>query len=149
MEADDKNKFIAVIQQDNGFFGKEKAFKYINTWDFIILFIAIFLRLVFVLNLKNEELTAQGKNFDFSKYWDFKHLSRWTIHVLSSLLIILVLPELFVDIVQKRYFSELTEWTLFSSGVVGFLGYDSIKIFEKAGLLLLSKVGIKLKNESD
>ena len=57
---------------------------------------------------------------------------------------IIILPEVFILYVNKKYDTGLTDWALLGSGVVGFVGYDLIKITEKILLLILSKtVGYK------
>lgn len=148
-EEEERNLTAVLLKEDGQKIVQTNPMKYLNNWDFIILFSAVFLRLVIALNVKNEEVEAKGEKFSFSKYWDFKHITRWFTHALTSLLVIMVLPEFFVDVVQKRYFSELTEWTLFGSGITGFLGYDSIKIFERTGVALFEKIGVKFKSNEE
>ena len=82
--------------------------------------------------------------FLMSKYWDSKHVLRWLLHIVSSIIIIMTLPEFFVEVVQKRYFTELESWTLFASGIIGYLGYDMMKVFERVGKGLFKKIGVEI-----
>jgi hypothetical protein len=144
-----KDIIATVLVKDGSYFKKqENPLKHLSLWDFGILWMAIFFRLLVELSKKNEEVEAKGEGFDWRKYWDFRHVVRWLMHLMASIMIIILLPEIFVDVVQKRFFTELTEWTLFGSGVVGYLGYDMLKVFEAVGLMLLAKINVTMKNEN-
>ncbi len=118
---------------------------HVGGWDFVILFLAILLRFSITAKSKIKELDENGESFNVAKYFDFKHLFRWLVHASVSLLAILILPEIFVSYIQPRYFSGLDSWTLLGSGVIGFLGYDIIRILEKVSLAILTKFGIKIE----
>ena len=47
---------------------EHQPFKYITTWDFIIIFVAILFRLLVTMNQKSEDLALEGKEFSISKY---------------------------------------------------------------------------------
>ena len=60
------------------------------------------------------------------------------------MLALIILPELFINYVYEKYEIGLTDWTLFGSGLVGFVGYGIIKSLEKIAQAILSKTfGIK------
>ena len=123
---------------------ESQPFKYLSSWDFVVIFIAILFRVLVTMNQKSEELNIEGKVFLMSKYWDSKHVLRWLLHIVSSIIIIMTLPEFFVEVVQKRYFTELESWTLFASGIIGYLGYDMLKVFERVGKGLFKKIGVEI-----
>jgi len=143
----DNNKLYASTLDERGTTKvNHNPFLYLNSWDFAIMFIAIIVRMLVVMNAKSESLKIEGKNFNFKAYFDSKHILRWSLHSVSSVVVILILPKFFVEVVQRRYFSELDEWTLLSSAIVGFLGYDIVKIFESVGKSMFKKIGVSFDN---
>lgn len=139
----EERKLIAVVKHNDGnLLIKENPIKYLSEWDFWLLGFAVLFRLLVELSKKNEELDAKGEKFSWGLYWDFRHITRWLMHVFASVIGIIILPEILVDVVQKRYFSEMTEWTLFGSGLIGYLGYDILKVIEAVGLMLLEKINV-------
>jgi hypothetical protein len=128
---------------------KDKSYKssplhHVNGWDFVIMFFAVLIRFVVVANRKIKEYEHKGEEFDYKKYFDFKHIVRWSLHVLCAFVGILVLPELFVSYIQPKYFSGLESWTVFGSGMIGFLGYDLVRWIEKITFAILDKMGLKV-----
>lgn len=124
---------------------EHSPFNYLGTWDFVVVFLAVFLRFLVSTNIKQYKIeNVNNEKFDYKKYFDLKHLIRWVIHLITAVLGIIILPEVFILYINKKYDIGLTDWALLGSGVVGFVGYDLIKITEKILLLLLSKsVGYK------
>ena len=109
-------------------------------------------RLILVsTNIKQYKIeTVKGEKFDYKLYFDSKHLIRWLIHLISAILGIIILPEVFILYVYKKYNIGLTDWALLGSGIVGFVGYDLIRITEKIFLAILSKtVGYKPDEKND
>ncbi len=122
---------------------------YVSTWDFVVVFMAVFLRFLVSTNLKQYKIESEGKEvFDYRKYLDSKHLIRWAIHLITALLGIIILPEVFILYVYKKYDIGLTDWALMGSFIVGFVGYDMIKIGEKIIVLILGKL-VGYKPDSD
>jgi hypothetical protein len=113
---------------------------YISFWDFFIMFLSVILRFLGVFKHKSEENGC----FSFRNYFDFKHSVRWTFHVLASIVGILVLPQVFVKIIQPQYLPKVEDWVLLGSAIIGFAGYDLIKWLEKLVIFGLGKIGIKL-----
>jgi uncharacterized membrane protein YhaH (DUF805 family) len=118
---------------------------YVGTWDFVVVFMAVFLRFLVSTNLKQYKIeNEKGESFDYSKYLDSKHLIRWAIHLITALIGIIILPEIFILYVYKKYDIGLTDWALMGSFIIGFVGYDMIRIGEKIIVLILGKlVGYK------
>ena len=119
-------------------------FSHVGSWDFVIVFLAILLRFVIVAKRKIRSLEAKSKEFDINQYFDFKHIVRWIAHTCTALIGILVFPEIFVHYIQPRYFDGLDIWTLFGSGVIGYAGYDVIRVIEKLSLSVMEKFGLRL-----
>ena len=126
-------------------------FKYLGKWDFIVVFLAVFLRFLVSTNIKQYKIeTVKGEKFDYKLYFDSKHLIRWLIHLISAILGIIILPEVFILYVYKKYNIGLTDFPLLGSVIVGFVGYDLIRITEKIFLAILSKtVGYKPDEKND
>ena len=122
---------------------KSKPIDYVTYSDFIILFIAIGLRFLVVINNKIIELETKKRKFTFRGYFDRKHIIRWVLHVLSAIIGLLTLPQLFEKYILPKYFEGLDDWTLFGSGVVGFLGYDIVRAIEKITLKFMSSKGVE------
>ena len=124
---------------------EHSPFNYLGTWDFVVVFLAVFLRFLVSTNIKQYKVEeVKGEKFDYKRYFDTKHLIRWAIHLITAVLGIIILPEVFILYVNKKYNIGLTDWALLGSGVVGFVGYDLIRVTEKILLLILSKtVGYK------
>ena len=114
---------------------------YICVWDFILMGLGFVLRL---MKSMNGHYKTKRLDFDWRKYFDFKHVTRWTTHLISSLIALLTLPELFVNYIQPKYFDWVVEWTIFGSAVIGFIGYDIVVLLEK-----IYKTSIKRKKLID
>lgn len=113
-------------------------FDFIGAWDFVLMGLGIFLRLLRSLQLKAKK---HPEDFSFSKYFDAKHFIRWSIHVVVAVIAILALPQLFIHFVQPKYFEELTFWALGGSAVIGFAGYDIVRLVEQISIPILKKFG--------
>lgn len=124
---------------------EHNPFNYLGTWDFVVVFLAVFLRFLVSTNIKQYKVEeVKGEKFDYKRYFDTKHLIRWAIHLITAMLGIIILPEVLILYVNKKYDIGFTDWALFGSGVVGFLGYDLIRVTEKVLLFILSKsIGYK------
>lgn len=131
-------------EENKKVFSHSDPFKYLHTWDFIVMFLAIIVRVLWVMNQKSEELAIEGKSFNFKTYWDSRHLLRLSLHVLCCILVLLTFPEIMIEVVQKRYFEEITYWTAWASGVVGLLGDNFIKFGEKLAKGYFKKNGIEV-----
>ena len=103
-------------------------FDYVCIWDFILLGLGLILR--FLRSVSSHQ-KKHRLDFELSKYFDFKHVSRWLIHLVSSLIALMVLPEIFVKYIQPKYFDGFPIWSMFGSAVIGWLGYDIVRFIEK------------------
>ena len=117
--------------------------EYLNQYDFIFLFLGVVARFAAMLKTKVDEF---GNAFDFRNYFDKRHAVRWTIHLFFSFLALLVFPQIFLDFIAPNipWMTTAKSWSLFGSASVGFIGYDFIKLFEKSGVSILSKIGLKI-----
>ena len=59
---------------------------------------------------------------------------------------LLVLPAFFMDFVfpNVKMLSFIHAWSHIGSGIIGFIGYDFLKLFEKSGVAILGKLGVKI-----
>lgn len=150
-QGDDSTKYVATTQAPSSilFEGSRSPLSYLETWDFFIVFFAVMLR--FMIDTEKKSLKVKEKDqgeFEFFKYFDGKRRRRWFLHVGASFLGLLVLPEIFLFVVNDKLDISLSDWTLFGSAVVGFVGFDLIRIFEKIFVGLLEKVvGYKQDNQ--
>lgn len=119
-------------------------FDFVDVWDFLILVFGMLLRMFYSLNQKVRELGKE--TFSFQKYFDAKHVIRWTGHVVASVGFILVAPQ-FILLFGKTVFG-VSLWNGASSFITGFFGYDLIKLFEKVGQKIGIKIGDGQKMES-
>ncbi len=106
----------------------------------IVLLLAIFLR--GVLSVRASKI-KHGDEFDFKFYFDIKHCFRWIVHLLSSALGYLMLPELF-DLIRFMY-PKCEDYMVLGAFAIGFAGYDFIKILENACLWGADKLKIPLR----
>ena len=116
------NKYQSqTVQVKTDFSGDSGSspFLHVGGWDFVILFLAILLRFVVMAKNKIKQLNTEKREFNFVDYFDFRHGFRWVAHTITALIGILVLPEIFVNYIQPKYFNGLEIWTLFGSGVNG------------------------------
>ena len=118
----------------------------INYWDFFLVILSSVVRLLFVMRLKAMELSEKKKQFSFKMYFDGKHTVRWLSHVVTGLSMLLILPEIFTLFVGPKYFPELSNWSFTADFIIGFLGYDLIKLLEKIIKPYIDKF---IKNDTD
>lgn len=114
-------------------------FEYIGAWDMFAVILGVALRFIKSINQKMQEL---GDGFYLDKYFDLKHVIRWSSHIVVSVAAALFLPELAVTYIFPEYFEGLTGWTMFGSLLIGFIGYDFFKIGEKVASGFKKKVGL-------
>lgn len=111
----------------------------IDQYDLLIVFLSALVRLLFTMKYKAKELEIKGEAFVLSKYFDFKHTFRWCGHLICAVVFVLILPEVFVTWLGPKYFPDLKDWTFAADAVVGFLGYDLVKLLEKLSYKYVSK----------
>lgn len=114
----------------------DNPFELITCWDFLILFLGVFIR--FLLTMKHK-LREFEETFRFSKYFDARHITRWIIHLTSAVTGLLVLPEILESYIIPKYIPDLESWALLGSAMVGFIGYDLVKFTEKITFKILSR----------
>lgn len=110
--------------------------QYIDLYDAFLLTAGIVLRFLFVINAKAIQFQTK---FKFKSYFDIVHIIRWSIHILTCVIGILVFPEFTVKAISKFY-PEFDSWLYLFDVVIGFLGYDIIKITEKITLNIYKKL---------
>jgi hypothetical protein len=149
MTADTTKYHTSTIEDQNKkILAESHPFKYLNGWDFLFMLFAIVLRMLVVMNQKSEELKIEGKTFSIKKYFDSSHSLRWTLHIAASIILMLTFPNFFIEVVQKKYMSEVENWSHFNSIIIGFLGYDMVKVLQEVGRGILKKAfGAEFKNE--
>lgn len=109
----------------------------VDKWDLLIIVLAGFVRLIFAL--KNKANEKKGA-FKLKKYFDFRHLIRWISHLVTALTMALFVPEFVLDYLAPKYFPEVTYWSFIGDFIIGFAGYDLIKLAEKATAPILEKI---------
>ena len=150
-----KDKFYTALVVETGVDVRKSAehtpFYHLGSWDFTVLFLAVFLRFLVETNVKQYKIDdSSGQKFNYKTYFDFKHLIRWVIHLISAVLGLLVLPEIFISYVYKKYEIGITDWSLLGTLTIGFVGYDMIRVSEKIFLAILNKtVGYKPDEKND
>lgn len=112
---------------------------FISAWDFVLLGLGIFLRLLRSLQIKAKD---HPEDFSIKRYFDAKHLIRWSIHTVVAIIAILALPQLFIQFIQPKYIEELTFWALGGSAIIGFTGYDIVRAIEQISIPLLKRFGV-------
>lgn len=106
----------------------------------IVLIFAIILRgLVAMDDFK----TVNNVPFTFSGYFDSKHTLRWLIHLFSSVIGFLAMPEIMHFLTQ--YISWIEKLTILLTTLIGYAGYDLIKWAEK----LVKKKAKKIEDNID
>lgn len=115
---------------------------YLHRWDYTIFLGAMFLRLLIQVRDKSYDLKKRGYEFEPKIYFNFNRVVRGLIHFISGVLLLFSFPPFFVHIVQKHLLMEFPQWTVFGSGITGYLGYDAVKIIERAFKYRLSKLNI-------
>ena len=110
---------------------------YIHVWDIGVMLLSVILRMAKSISKHQEEFKL---DFELKDYFDLKHILRWVIHTISSIIALLTLPQLFVNYIQPKYFDGLLFWSLTGSATLGWLGYDLIKISERVYKIFIKKI---------
>jgi len=105
--------------------------EFINWWDLALLIAGVAVRMLVSLNQKTKQFDTY---FSLVKYFDVKHVIRWTIHFFVALIGLLVFPNSIA-----LYFPRLGDWSFLGSVILGFLGYDLVKVVEKITLKFFNK----------
>ena len=117
---------------------------YVTQWDIILVTIGIAFRMIKSINQKYTKLEKAGITFEVKKYFDFLHVIRWAMHIITAYTMILVIPQLFVMWFGPKYMDGLDTWSFFGSALMGYLGYDMVKFIQRAFKMGLSKFGMAL-----
>ena len=117
---------------------------YLDNSDYIILAFGVALRFGATVKKKIEEF---GDDFKFSRYFNARHVLRWSLHLICSVGLLLTFPAFLLEYVfpNVNIFNEIETWSSFGSAVLGFGGYDFIKFFEKLGVAFIEKIGLKIE----
>jgi len=94
----------------------------------LLIFLAVLVRLFFALGRKSQEVKSE---FDIIKYFDIRHVIRWSGHLLTAFTMSFFVPDFVVDYLAPKYFPTFKEWSAIGDFVIGFAGYDLIKLAEK------------------
>lgn len=117
----------------------------IGIYNVIVLFFAVLVRLIFALKKKSEQV---GPTFKLKKYFDIRHIIRWTGHLVTAFALSLVVPELFLLYLGPKYLPEVTSWSFAGDFLLGFGGYDIIRAVESVTRPMVEKfTGLKFTNE--
>lgn len=111
----------------------------IDKWDFIIVLLSVAVRFFIVIRKKAVEVHLKGKSFKIGLYLDQRHIIRWFGHTFTALVLLLFLPEIFDTFIGPKYFSELGAWSFTCDFILGFLGYDIVKLLEGATIPFIRK----------
>lgn len=106
-----------------------------------VLILAILLRGIVSVRKHQEK---HQEEFNFKYYFDLKHSFRWILHITSSIISFLVLPDLF-NLIKLFYECDFNSFALLSAATVGFLGYDVLRFLEFITFYLADKSNIPLK----
>lgn len=106
-------------------------------WDFLILALAVLVRFMFAMKSK---ISEKGPNFTFRAYFDPRHLVRWFGHLITAGTFLLFLPEIYEDTLAPKYLADFPNWNFTGDFLLGFAGYDLIKLLEKATSPILEKI---------
>ena len=112
----------------------------VNEWDFLLVILAGFVRLA--LALKSKAIDRKN-DFRLKKYFDARHIIRWASHLFTAMVLALFVPELVIDYLAPKWFPEFTTWHFSGDFVIGFAGYDLIKLAEKYTKPLIDKIAKK------
>jgi len=112
---------------------------FITAWDFLLVVLSATVRLFVVLKYKALSLSKKKRSFEIVKYFDQKHIIRWLGHYLTAFVLLLVLPEIFLAFLGPKYFPEFAAWSFTGDFILGFLGYDLIKLLESLAMPLIKK----------
>lgn len=117
--------------------------EYLDGYDFIFLFLGIVVRFGAMIKKKVDEF---DEDFNFVDYFDKRHAIRWLMHLFVSVLALFILPELFLDLIVPNFswLEKVKTWGSLGSAMAGFIGYDFIKLFEKAVVTFAGKIGVKI-----
>lgn len=104
----------------------------------IVLSFAILLR--GVVSIK-KHIQIHGDNFSFKSYFDVKHSIRWVLHIISSILCFIGMPELLILV--SKWVPGVENFIVIPTALIGYIGYDLIRWFE-----FLSMIGVKKINKN-
>ena len=109
----------------------------VDYWDILVIVLSAVVRLAFALKSKASEKKSE---FRLKKYFDLRHFIRWGCHLLTALVMALFIPEFVLDYLAPKYFPEVTYWSFIGDFLIGFAGYDAIRLAEKKAPHLIDKL---------
>lgn len=117
--------------------------EHLTILDFVALFFGVLLRFGYTLNKKVE---VYGNDFQYQKYFNPRHVIRWGFHLLVSISVVIYIPDILMEYVVPNVaiLKDFTGWSTGLSCLVGIIGYNFAKVFEKIGVLVLDKMNKKL-----
>lgn len=113
-----------------------------NWTSLIVLVLAILLR--GIASVKSHK-GKHGSDFDFGAYFDFQHCFRWLLHIIAAAVAYINLPEILALV--SSYYGEVYSGLMgIGAGIIGYLGYDLIRLAERFSFWLSEKTGFPLKD---
>lgn len=131
---------IQVVKSSVELIGNSTPLSFIDGWDFFLVVMAALVRMFFSMKYKAIKLKQNQMNFEFKQYFDAKHIIRWTGHLLTAITLLLVVPEIFLQFIGPKYFQDMAYWSFTGDFVIGYLGYDLIKLIERVTNPLFEKL---------
>ena len=112
----------------------------VDVWDVLLCALSVLVRFMFAMTNKIKE---KGPNFKFKVYFDARHLVRWGGHLITSVVFLLFLPEIYIEYIAPKYLPEVPYWSFAGDFLIGFAGYDLIKFLEKVTSPIIEKISGK------
>lgn len=105
--------------------------------NILIIILSVGVRFTLAIKAKSEDLKEP---FILTKYLSTRKIIRWGGHLFTALTLGLILPEFFLKYVGPNYLPEVDNWLFLGDFIIGFAGYDLIKLGEKIIRPLIKKI---------
>jgi len=105
--------------------------------NIFIIILAVGVRFTLAIKAKSENLSEP---FILKTYLNTRKVIRWGGHLFTALTLGLILPEFFLNYVGPKYLPEVNTWHFLGDFIIGFAGYDLIKLGEKLIRPLIEKI---------
>ena len=103
----------------------------------LIIILAVGVRFTLAIKAKSEKL---NEPFILRTYLNTRKIIRWGGHLFTALTLGLILPEFFLNYVGPKYLPEVNTWHFLGDFIIGFAGYDLIKLGERITRPLIEKI---------
>jgi len=105
--------------------------------NILIIILAVGVRFTLAIKAKSENL---NEPFILRTYLNTRKIIRWGGHLFTALTLGLILPEFFLNYVGPKYLPEVNTWHFLGDFIIGFAGYDLIKLGERITRPLIEKI---------